>query len=139
MLPAAEWEPFFKRAEVHSDELGACKSERSRSIRIGKFLGPMIRRSVPIQVHGRCGTATLRMDEGRGRVKRYGFMVRWDAGTDSHTFIVPTPASQAKPAAGGIPVVESEPAATGSGAPTASPGEAADVSPPTDGGNQEKW
>lgn len=77
-LPAADWEPYLKKAKVRVSELEACKSERAKAIRIGKFLGPMVGRRVPIQHQGRTGTAELRLVEGRGREKRYGFVIRWD-------------------------------------------------------------
>jgi hypothetical protein len=108
ILPAADWEPYFHKARVRISELQNCKSERSKSIRIGKFLAPMIGRSVPIQHQGRTGTAELRVVEGRGREKRYGFLIRWDQsecgatqeceGTTSiEANIAPKPARKGKP------------------------------------------
>jgi len=84
-LPAADWESYFQKARVRVEELANCKSERSKSIRIGRFLSPMVGRKVPIQQQERTGTAELRVVECRGGEKRYGFIIKWDKSDSSES------------------------------------------------------
>jgi hypothetical protein len=73
-----EWEPYFRRANVHVEELDACKSKQCRAIKIGRFLSPKVGREVPILIKGRAGKATLQVAVGRAKEKRYSFKVTWD-------------------------------------------------------------
>lgn len=77
-LPPKDWEPFFQKAGVRVEELIACKSSRSKAIKIGLFFSTLVGREVPIQVMERTGTAVLRIETGRAKEKRYYFEVRWD-------------------------------------------------------------
>lgn len=78
--PASEWESIFRRARVMVEELDVTASSRSRATRIGRFLGPLLGRPVPVQVRDRQGTAILRVHEGRARERRYYFDIAWQAG-----------------------------------------------------------
>jgi hypothetical protein len=77
-LVATGWEPHLRKAEVLVEELSGCKSERARAIRIGQFLSPKVDREVAIQVRGRTGRATLRLEKRRANEKAYFFEVLWD-------------------------------------------------------------
>ena len=76
--PAADWLPHFERAGILQDELLACKSERSKAIKLGQFLSPKVGREVPVQVGGRTGKAVLRVEQDRAKTKRYFIEVTWD-------------------------------------------------------------
>ncbi len=77
-LPAKDWLPFFEAAGILSEELEACKSERSRAIKLGQFLSTKVGREVPIQVGDRTGKATLESDMDRANTKVYYLRVVWD-------------------------------------------------------------
>jgi hypothetical protein len=87
-LAPQDWEKFFLQANVRVEALAECKSERSKAVKMGQFLSPMVGREVPIQVKGRSGRAVLRTEEGRSKVKLYFFEVHWDV-PDAQTS--PTP------------------------------------------------
>src|SRR5437763_3254763 len=78
-LPPKDWEKFFREANVRAEALAECKSERSKSVKMGQFLSPHVGREVPIQVKGLTGRAVLRVEKGRSKEKRYFFEVHWDA------------------------------------------------------------
>jgi hypothetical protein len=68
--PAAGWISIFEQAGILREQLRN-GSNHSRAIRIGNFFGPLIDREVPILVQGRAGRATLRVQAGRARSKRF--------------------------------------------------------------------
>ena len=84
-VPAGNWEALFKKAGVETDRLDAAKSEKARTTILGNFLAQNVGREVPIEVKGRTGKATLRMNVGRGRQKHYHFEIRWDDAEDSQS------------------------------------------------------
>lgn len=77
-LPAGEWLNIFRSAKVEVERLDAAKSAQGRSTIIGNFLARMVNRTVPIEVDGRTGKATLRTAAGRGNKKLYWFDVSFD-------------------------------------------------------------
>lgn len=77
-LAARDWEAYFRKAKVRIDDLEACKSSKSRTIKIGLFLSPNVDRAVPIEFKGRTGKAVLRVVKDRAKEKRYFFEVTWD-------------------------------------------------------------
>lgn len=135
--PASEWEPIFRRAHVLAEELDASASKKSRATRIGRFLGPLLDRQVPVQVRDRQGTATLRVREGRARERRYFFVFAWESGE---------PGTNCPPCSGGA-TAEPRRWAVSSPSNGASPQErvgppATENRPrpnPTLGGNAEVW
>jgi hypothetical protein len=78
-LACEDWEPYFRRAKVRVEDLDACKSNRAKAIKIGRFLSPNVNRPVPIECAGRRGKAVLRMEERRAKGKYYFFEVIWEA------------------------------------------------------------
>jgi hypothetical protein len=76
--PASKWEALFKKVGVETDRLDAARSEKARMTILGNFLAQNVGREVPIEVKGRTGKATLRMNVGRGRQKHYHFEIVWD-------------------------------------------------------------
>jgi hypothetical protein len=133
--PVPDWERFFHKAGVRTEELGGCKGRRAKSIRIGQFLSPLVGREVPIEVRGRTGRAVLRSVPGRSRTKRYVFEIVWDE---------PPSAEAAEPSAGVVAELErptvrvgAVPADSPSGPPGAvSGGPRRDPGPH---GNAEDW
>jgi hypothetical protein len=81
--PASKWESLFKGAGIETERLDAAKSEKARTTILGNFLAQNVGREVPIEVKGRTGMATLRMNVGRGKRKQYWFEVRWDGAGDA--------------------------------------------------------
>jgi hypothetical protein len=79
-LPAGEWLNIFRSAKVEVERLDATKSARGRATIIGNFLARMLNRSVPIEVDGRPGKATLRKEAGRARKQLYYFEVVFEDG-----------------------------------------------------------
>lgn len=75
---AMEWERFFISANVRVEALGACKSTRSKAIKIGQFFAMSLGREVPIEVSGRTGKAVLKVISKRAKEKRYYFEITWD-------------------------------------------------------------
>ncbi len=79
-LPAADWLPFFVEADVLTQALTETHSAKAKTIKIGQFLSPNVGRTVPIQVNGRSGHATLRVESQKhAKSKRYYFEITWDA------------------------------------------------------------
>lgn len=79
-LPAADWLPFFIKAGVLAKALNDTGSARGKTIKIGQFLTPNVNRTVPIQIKGRGGRATLRVRVGtHAKEKLYFFEIVWDA------------------------------------------------------------
>jgi hypothetical protein len=76
--PAGELVNLFQVACVLEEELAACMGARSKSTKIGNFLGPYVDREVPIEYDRRQGTAVLRRIEGRSNQKKYYFEVCWN-------------------------------------------------------------
>ena len=77
-LPPAEWEEYFRKADLLCERLNSAKSERGKSTILGNFLGKLVGRQVPIEVGGRSGKAALRVERGRARRNLYYFEVSWD-------------------------------------------------------------
>ncbi|MBA4192401.1 MAG: hypothetical protein C0467_30910 [Planctomycetaceae bacterium] len=78
-LPAADWLPFFVKADILAKALTGAHSMKAKTIKIGQFLSPNVNRTVPIQVRGRSGHATLRVKLGKAKSKLYFFEVTWDS------------------------------------------------------------
>ncbi|VTU00921.1 unnamed protein product [Gemmataceae bacterium] len=93
-LTAEGWLRFFLRSNLLNKELTEAKSAKAKSILIGKFLGRNVDRTVPIQVGGRSGLATLRVEPRRSNQKRYFFEVRWDAEPEGAAAVGGTAASE---------------------------------------------
>ena len=78
-LPATDWLPFFARADILTQALAETHSAKAKTIKIGQFLSPNVNRPVPIQVDGRSGLATLRVESKKhAKSKRYFFEITWD-------------------------------------------------------------
>ncbi len=78
-LPAADWLPLFAKADVLTKSLSETHSMKAKTIKIGQFLSPNVNRTVPVQVRGRSGHATLRVKPGKAKSKLYFFEVIWDS------------------------------------------------------------
>lgn len=78
MAPATDWLVYLVKADILTEALTGKGSLHSKVIKIGNFLGPNINRTVPIQVKGRNGHATLRRKKGAANSKLYYFEVVWD-------------------------------------------------------------
>lgn len=77
-IPAADWLQHFKAADVEQEALKEAKSQQAKATKAGNFLSRLVDREVPIEVDGRTGKATLRMEKGRANKKHYWFDVCWD-------------------------------------------------------------
>jgi hypothetical protein len=77
-LTPQEWESLFRDAHLRVEELNGCRSNRSRSIFIGKFLSSLVNRELPVTIKGRTGRAVLRVEEGRSNSRRYFVEYFWD-------------------------------------------------------------
>ena len=104
-LPASEMENVFRRAGILIESLNAAKSTQAKSTRLGTFLSQNVGRSVPVEINGRTGTATLRCIQRRSKSKRYLFEIRWDSpvaessGPSGCPTGSPTPGSPSSPGA----------------------------------------
>jgi hypothetical protein len=78
MATATDWLKYFGHADIMTKVLADISSERGKTIRIGNYLSPNVDRTVPIQVKGRSGSATLRRKKGSAHSKLYYFEVVWD-------------------------------------------------------------
>ena len=77
-LTPTDWAPYFRSANVLTEDMEGSKGTKARAIRIGQFLSPKVGRQVPIQVDKLEGKATLRSVTGRAKEKRYWLEVEWD-------------------------------------------------------------
>jgi len=85
-LPASAWFPFFEKADLLTKALNETQSMKGRTIKIGRFFGPNLNRPVPIQVGGRSGFATLRVEnDNHARSKRYFFEIAWEVAVSKET------------------------------------------------------
>jgi hypothetical protein len=77
---------LFVKANVLSKAMADTGSAKGKAVKIGQFLTPNVNRTVPIQVKGRSGRATLRAQAGtRGKEKLYYFEVSWDVADPNPT------------------------------------------------------
>lgn len=133
-LPAADWLPFFAKADILTQALTETHSAKAKTIKIGQFLSPNVNRPVPIQVNGRSGHATLRVKKGTAKSKRYFFEITWDAPETSATKKANTNKT-AKPNKG---PVQSQPAPS-KAASTKVPSTKKPVPKSAKPGNNETW
>jgi hypothetical protein len=74
-IPAAKWLKFINAAGIEIPGLAEAKSERARSILLGKWLGVNVNRLIPVTHNGQEGNAYIRVIAMRSREKRY--YVEW--------------------------------------------------------------
>ena len=141
-LPAADWLPFFIKADVLTKALAETHSAKGKTIKIGQFLTPNVNQTVPVQVKGRSGKATLRVEmKGHGKEKRYFFEVEWDS-------VVTPPAVKQQVKGTKLSISKSKPGAPKGTTPKPTPKAAAPKPTPTPTkpkssvakkGNNEVW
>jgi hypothetical protein len=111
-----EWLPLFRDARLLQKELHESANDHAQTIAAGRFFGSRLGKTVPIQVGDKPARATLRVQPGRSRQRRYWFEITWEeaapgqpeAGTAS-----PSPATSAVPPAAVAPSGQGEDAGEG--------------------------
>lgn len=123
-----DWFTFCEQAQLFADQPNAAKGSHSKSIRIGKFLSPLVGREVEFDVFDLVGRATLRSRKVRANTKLYHFEIHWD---EIQVNNVACPSVPAVPAASAS--ARQEQPAVPSALPPQSEG------PQLEGGNTERW
>src|SRR5205085_9959781 len=111
-----------------------------KSTRIGQFLAPFVGRYVAIQVKGRTGRATLRVEEGRSREKKYFFEIVWDSAAGDAPATGPESVPRPRPPDAPAPRTRRGRRGTGPRPRTVEPsGTAPEVRDGPTTGNDESW
>jgi len=81
-----EWLPIFRDVRLRQAELTAAGAERAQAAIVGKFFSSRIGRVVPVHVGDKTGNATVWVQPGRSRQRRYWIEISWN-----DTVTTPTP------------------------------------------------